>query len=119
MPSETTTEAQDATVGMGDTLHLGVPSGPLEELAAKLTTWQHFVFNTSQRAENNRVGIANVAHEIQVAAYELRVLLGQGELEAKLGAGMLLSPEEQRSIEEREEEDRRAAAVAQFQHGLR
>lgn len=121
MPSETPTEVQDATGGEGTTippLQLGVPTGPLLLLAENLTAWQHFVFQTAHTAGSNRVGIADVAHDIQVAAYELRVLLGQSELEAKLGAGMLLTPEEERQTKEADDAERRRMAVEHFQSGL-
>lgn len=121
MPSETPTEVQDATGGQEGSippLQLGVPTGPLLQLAEHLTAWQHFVFQTAHTAGSNRVGIADVAHDIQVAAYELRVLLGQGELEAKLGAGMLLSPEDEQKIKQADEAERRRMSVQHFQSGL-
>lgn len=97
----------------------------LEQLATKLTQWQHFVFQTAHLTEKNRVGIADVAHEIQVAAYEIRVLLGYELLEAKLGAGMMLTPEEQvivqrrqELIEEQAEEERRKESIARSTRGL-
>jgi hypothetical protein len=97
----------------------------LEQLALKLTQWQHFVFQTAHLTEKNRVGIAEVAHEIQVAAYEIRVLMGYELLEAKLGAGMMLTPEEQQVVHNRQaeadrqaEEERRKESIARSTRGL-
>jgi hypothetical protein len=116
--SETTTRAQDASVGEG----LG--NTPPELMvwlgrhAEQLTEWQHFVFNSSMQ-HPNRVGMADCAHHIQVAAYELRVMMGETEIDAKRGAGIPLSRTEQDVYDERLEELRRKESVSRFAEGLR
>lgn len=122
MSSETTTRAQDAS--RGEELSLNPPSEAerlvyLGRLAEKLTEWQHFVFNTAHKSTSNRVGVANVAHEIQVSAYELRIMMGLAEIDAKLGAGMTLSQAEQAQVDVKLDEARRKESVRRSTEHLR
>jgi hypothetical protein len=104
VPSLPLLEGTEATQGQ---LALPEELGPyLECLAANLTDWQHRVFNAAQ-CSKNRVGMTHLANEIQVAAYEVRILLGYSEVEAKKGAKIPLSLEEMQ-----------AEAVKDFQKGL-
>lgn len=120
MTSETPTKAQDASV---DAAPIFAHLSPEEQLAyltglaKQLTEWQHFVFNAAHQP--NRVGMTEVAHQIQVAAYEARIMLGFEELDAKVAAGMMLTPEERATIQERLDEDRRKESVRSATAGLR
>lgn len=118
MASETTTKAQDASGGVGATLDPPGGNEWLRRHCELLTEWQHFVFNSSMQ-HPNRVGMANVAHQIQVAAYELRILMGETEVDAKLGASMPLNRTEQDLYDERLEEARRKESTRRFGEGLR
>lgn len=89
----------------------------MEKLAGQLADWQHQVFNASHN-HPNRVGLSNVSHEMQIAAYELHVLLGYSAVEAKLGARMTLSPEEAQAEKDKMVAAQGKAAVAEFQRGL-
>lgn len=104
VPSLPLLEAGDAAQGQ-----LASPEelGPyLECLAANLTEWQHRAFNAAQ-CSKNRTGLTHLANELQVAAYEVRILLGYSETEAKKGAQIPLSPDEVQ-----------AESVKEFQKGL-
>lgn len=135
MPSKTPTSPQDASVGVDPTLPSPQPNeipegldSYLHHLATKLTEWQQVVFNSAAN-EGNFTGLRVLSHDVQVAAYELRVMLGMGIIEAKVGAGMTLTPQEAEAVktlfeaavkdtQDQEDADRRAEAVRKHQEGL-
>lgn len=121
MTSETPTKAQDASVDAAPILsHLSPEEqvAYLTRLAEKLTEWQHFIFNSSQQ-HPNRVGMCNVSSEIQIAAYEARIMLGLDELDAKVASGMMLTPEEREEVATRQDDAHRKEVVRKATAGLR
>lgn len=140
MSSETPTSPQDAFEELDPSLpstQLASVPAPLmeahveaylQQLAMKLTEWQQTIFNSAAK-EGNFIGLRNLSHDVQVAAYELRVTMGQSTIEAKVGAGMTLTPGEAQAVTnlfeamekdtlEQEAADRRAEAVRRHQEGL-
>lgn len=140
MPSKTPTSPQDASRALDPTLPPSQPESVpeplmeahveayLRQLAKNLTEWQQTIFNSAAN-EGNFTGLRVISHDVQVAAYELRVLLGMGTIEAKVAAGMTLTPSEaeavkqlfesaERDTQEQEDAERRAEAVRKHQEGL-
>jgi hypothetical protein len=136
MSTETTASPQDASLapGVGSTLPLlgSAPEGLTEaqylhQLAMNMAEWQHIVFNSADGG--NSMGLRRLANDIQLASYQLRILLGSGHIEAKLAARIPLSAEEQAVVmarkkdledeeRERQEDERRAESIRRHQDGL-
>ena len=103
-PSLSPSQYEDAAEGAAEVI---------EQVVGEMDHWQHLVFNAAH--SSNRAGLTTTAHEIQQAAYRLRLMLGYEDREARILSDLPLTDEQKAEVAE----ESRAESVRAHQDGLR
>ena len=102
-PCPSPSQYEDAAEGARDLL---------EQLVGEMDHWQHLVFNAAH--SSNRAGLTTTAHEIQQAAYRLRLMLGYEDREARMLSDLQLTEDQKAELAE----EQRQESIRRHQEGL-